>query len=66
MPVVHKPEGPNASASKLLDKDYAVGLQFMRESLPGELQDRKKFDKFKYGYMFDFHKPKTPREDSVE
>ena len=36
----------------------------MRDSLPGELQEKKQFDKFKYGYMFDFHKPKTPREEN--
>ena len=41
----------------------AVGLEFMRDSLPVELQDKKKFDKFKYGYMFDLYKPQTPRQE---
>jgi hypothetical protein len=42
-------------------------MQFMRDSLPGpgELDGRQKFDKFKYGYMFDFHKPHTPRDETV-
>lgn len=49
------PEGPGNK--EMLEMQNAVGLEFMRESLPIELQDKKKFDKFKYGYMFDLHKP---------
>jgi len=54
----------NASAPEgQKDLTNAVGLEFMRDSLPVELQEKKKFDKFKYGYMFDLQKPQTPRQE---
>jgi hypothetical protein len=62
MPTV-QPRGEHDG--QLSDSNFPAGMQFMRDSLPGpgDLAGGKKFDKFKYGYMFDFHKPQTPRDD---
>jgi hypothetical protein len=62
MPTV-QPRGENDK--DMSDSNFPAGLQFMRDSLPGDIHNRAKFDKFKYGYMFDFHKPQTPREETV-